>query len=272
MKAKKSKYLWLKKIGLLVIIFSLGLHSCSKVFEFSPYSANVDNDQLNTNNNQWQDMDLSFKSPADFSFAVIGDIHYHYDELAAMIGNINKDEDIEFVVIVGDIADQALLKEYEFYYEVMKDLDKPYFTLIGNHDYNANGETIYQEMFGPTNFDFEYQNIHFVFFDDVFWESNTLPNFDWLERKLEEHPEHEQVVFSHIPPFGDQFTEETELRYAQLMAEHQVMISIHGHTHGYYYGNYYMDEVPYLILPWAKLHQYAKISIRDDCYQVRMKE
>lgn len=244
-------------IGLL-----FGSQSCTKLFEYSPYSANVDNEQLNTNAIQLQGIANQFKSPSHFSFAVIADVHYHYTSLTSIVKEINNDDEIDFVIIAGDISDQALLTEYELFYSIMKDLNKPYLTLIGNHDYNANGEKIYAQMFGETNYDFVFQNSHFIMFDDVFWESNRKPDFNWLETKLQNNEEYEhQFVIAHIPPFGDQFDEMSEVRYVEIMADNQVSLSIHGHTHSYLSRDYYKDGVPYIVVPWLKDAEYAKISV-----------
>lgn len=252
-------------IGIFSIALLFGSQSCSKLFEYSPYSANVENDQLNTNAIQLQGIANQFKCPTKFSFAVIADVHYHYTSLASIVKQINNDEEIDFVIIAGDISDQALLTEYELFYSIMKDLNKPYLTLIGNHDYNANGEKIYAQMFGETNYDFSFQNSHFVMFDDVFWESNRIPDFDWLESKLQNQKQYEhQFVIAHIPPFGDQFDDESEARYSKIMKDNKVSLSIHGHTHSYLSKEYYQDGIPYLVVPWPKNAEYSKISVNEE--------
>ncbi|NPD46307.1 hypothetical protein HNS38_11050 [Lentimicrobium sp. L6] len=113
-------------LGVFSTIILLGSQSCSKLFEYSPYDANVENDQLNTNEIQLQGISNQFKSPSEFSFGVIADVHYHYTSLASIVKQINNDDEIDFVIIAGDISDQALLTEYELFYSVMKDLNKPY--------------------------------------------------------------------------------------------------------------------------------------------------
>lgn len=263
----KTQHNILRYFTLVFFAFALlfGGQSCSKLFEYSPYDANVENDQLNTNAIQLQGISNQFKSPSQFSFAVIADVHYHYTSLASIVKQINNDDDIDFVIVAGDISDQALLTEYELFYSIMKDLNKPYLALIGNHDYNANGEKIYRQMFGETNYDFSFQNSHFIMFDDVFWESNRIPDFDWLESKLQNQKQYEhQFVIAHIPPFGDQFDDESEARYAKIMKDNKVSLSIHGHTHSYLSRDYYKDGIPYLVVPWPKDKQYAKVSVNEE--------
>lgn len=249
-------------VSIFSIIIILGFQSCQKLFEYSPYSANVENDQLNTNAIQLNGISDQFKNPSKFSFAVIADVHFHYTSLATIINQINHDHSIDFVIVAGDISDQALLKEYELFYDIMKDLDKPYLTVIGNHDYNANGENIYAQMFGAKNLDFYYQNSHFILFDDVFWESNRTPNFNWLAKTIEEGTDYEhQFVITHLPPFSDQFDISSEELYVKLMKENDIRLSIHGHTHSYLYEDFYEDGIPYLVVPYIKDPQYVKVSI-----------
>lgn len=263
MKTERSLFQYFAQ-GIITFILFFSFQSCSKLFEYSPYDANVDDDQLNTNAIQLQGVSNQYQSPSNFSFAVIADVHYHYSSLASIVKHINKDDEIDFIIVAGDISDQALLKEYEIYYSIMDELEKPYLTLIGNHDYKSNGGDIYKQMYGETNYDFCFQDSHFILFDDVFWESNNSPDFDWLESKLQDKDQYNhQFVIAHIPPFGDQFDTESEARYVALMEDYSVSLSIHGHVHFYVSSDYYNDGTNYLVVPWPKKPKYVKVSVND---------
>ena len=169
-----------------------------------------------------------------FKFAFVTDNHYHYSNLRAVIEDINRKPDILFVFFGGDIADQALLKEYEIFYTTMEKLNKPYLTVIGNHDYLSNGEIIYKQMFGDYNYTFEFNQNKFIIFDDIVWESNTPLDFNWLSNQLSNNISNKQVfVIAHIPPFSDQFDSNMEQTYKTLMSDNNVQLSIHGHIHSY---------------------------------------
>lgn len=266
------KLLKTNRITTLLVITMIFM-ACEKIFEFSPYEANVKEENKNTTNKNLQlikDIQLSSDT---FSFAVVTDNHYHYDNLKTVLYDINKKDEILFVIFGGDIADQGLLKEYEIFYNTMKKLDKPYLTVIGNHDYNSNGEVVYNQMFGNYNYSFEFSHYKFILFDDVVWESNKNPNFDWLSRQLSENELFKQTfVIAHIPPFTDQFDSNMEETYKTLMSDNNVKLSIHGHVHGYSFGNFYNDSVNYLTVPWLKKPTYCVINVYNKFFDIELIE
>lgn len=255
----------------LTLVFIVGITTnCEDAFEYSPYAANVkdsyknvgaENIQtINNNNNNTQN---------EFSFAVFADSHYNYLELGRAVSNVNNKEKIEFVVVNGDMTEHGYLKEFELFHETMKDLDIPYLTTIGNHDYRSNGEKIYAEMYGAENYSFEYRNCLFIMWDDVFWESNKYPDFDWLEQQLQMKESYNHVfVICHIPPFGSQFDQESEQKYSTLMSEYNVDLSIHGHTHSYQYSKYYKDSVDYLVVETIMNSEYAMINVTKESVEI----
>ncbi len=257
-------------IILLTIVLFFG---CERVFEFSPYQANVKESNKNSTTKNLQLIkDIQIDSDT-FSFAFVTDNHYHYSNLRKVIDDINKKNEILFVIFGGDIADQALLKEYEIFYDIMENLHKPYLTVIGNHDYNSNGEIVYKQMFGAYNYSFEFKQNKFVIFDDVVWESNKNPNFNWLSNQLSDNPSNKQIfVIAHIPPFSDQFDSNMEQTYTTLMLDNNVQLSIHGHVHCYSFGKVYKDNVSYLTVPWLKKPTYCIINVYNDSYEVELIE
>ncbi|NOQ25926.1 MAG: hypothetical protein GQ564_11240 [Bacteroidales bacterium] len=252
------------------IVVSIGimllLGGCEDIFEFSPYAANVKDSYKNTdqkNINSLLKADLIIKD--EFKVAVIADSHYKYNELDGAISMINKMNDIDFVIANGDITNNGYLKEYELFHEQMDNLKVPYITVIGNHDYKSNGEKIYQEIYGKTNYTVSYNNCLFVIFDNVFWESNKEPDFKWLENQLVESNEYDNVfVVCHQPPYTSQFTKSMEKTYVDLMLEYNVDLSIHGHIHEYKYGDYYEDGMQYLAVGTIWYEEFAIITINEE--------
>jgi Icc protein len=256
----------------IIMLFSISLvfTNCEHFFEFSVYEANVKASNKNTTSKNLESLKKINVSTQEFKFAFLSDVHYYYDDLKTVINDINKREDILFVVFGGDIADQALLKEYEVFYDIMKTLKKPYLTVIGNHEYNANGGFIYKNMFGDYNYSFEFNNNKFVLFDNVVWESDKDPDFKWLSEELVDTEKFNQVfVFAHIPPSGDQFDAEMKQKYRTILQENGVSLSLHGHTHTY---SYEQDDVSYFTVPSLKGLGYGIVIVQDKSFNVELIE
>jgi Predicted phosphohydrolases len=205
-----------------------------------------------------------------FKFAFITDVHYFYNSLSTVIDDINNNDDILFVIVGGDMTEQAVLKEYDIFYDMIEKIKKPYLTVIGNHDYKSNGSTIYNAMFGAKNYSFNFNNNKFILFDNIIWESNKIPDFNWLSKELENTDSFNQVfVLAHIPPYGDQFTEELETQYRSIMAGNNVDLSIHGHRHKYIYDPN-TAAVSYLAVPALKKPEYCIINVANNAFNIEL--
>lgn len=250
----------------LIILLLIILGGCEDYFEYSPYAANVKSAYKGTfekNMNCLIAADSVEKN--EIKFAVIADSHYSYHELNEAIVNINSRSDIDFVIVNGDMADHGYMKEYELFHVNMDKLVQPYVTEIGNHDYRSNGNKIYKEMYGEPNRSFSFNHNLFILFDDVFWESNSNPDMDWLENELSVSENYNHVfVICHIPPYGSQFTDDFEAKYKNLMLQYHVDLSIHGHIHRYLYGDFYGDGMNYLAVGAIMNKEYAIITVKEN--------
>ncbi|MHB0756427.1 metallophosphoesterase family protein [Polaribacter sp. M15] len=252
---------------LFIIVFII---SCDTIFEYTVYDADVKEEHKNTTSKNLEILKNIEVNSQDFKFAFLTDSHYYYDNLKTVVDHINTNDEILFVVFGGDITEQALLKEYEIFYDIMADLKKPYFTVIGNHDYNSNGNLIYSRMFGDYNYTFQFNNNKFILFDDIVWESKKTPDFDWLSSELKDHNSFNEVfVIAHIPPNGDQFTDEMGSTYRNIMTNNNVPLSIHGHTHTY---NYEKGDVSYLTIPSLKELAYGIVTVREKSFAIELIE
>jgi 3',5'-cyclic-AMP phosphodiesterase len=236
--------------------------SCENPFSYSPFETIVKEEYRNSTQKNLKLIDsLDNQESVPFKIALIADTHYHYDDLYDALSVINTKTDILFILIGGDIAESGLRNDYVYFQKVMRHSTKPYLTVIGNHDYLSNGSTIYRDMFGELNYTFTFNNVKFVLFDNVFWESKKLPDFSWLERELSDQQGYDHVIpFMHIPPFDQQFENHRE-QYHQLLVDHDIRFSIHGHRHTYDLRDIYGDGIQILSIGSPSKRSYCELTV-----------
>ena len=182
---------------LLVVIFSGIALACDPWFSCSPYEANLDEGYHNTTaSNLAAINELDTDDSRPFKVAVLSDTHYHFSKLQDAINHINQQGDYSFAIVTGDISENGLKQEFVYFYNVMTNLKIPYLTTIGNHDYLSNGEKIYAQMFGPSNYSFVFNNVKFIVFDNTTFESEKEPDMAWLREEFED-----DRAYDHVVPF-----------------------------------------------------------------------
>lgn len=109
-------------------------------------------------------------------FAYLADIHVsegttNIADLEASVNDINKQEDIDFVIFAGDITEFGSDREISIAAEVIGRLNKPYIVLSGNHDskWSESGCNTFAKVFG-------YEFIRLDIGDFVFLGCNSGPN------------------------------------------------------------------------------------------------
>jgi Icc protein len=217
----------------LFILFII-LWGCNST-EYSPNQKF--NSSTPTNVNAREIGNLSNKTAGStIKIAVSGDTQRSYKESADFVDLINTRNDIDFVVLNGDISDFGLLLEFNGIYKIYDRLNVPFISVIGNHDLVANGSDVYKRMFGELNFTFNYGGIKFVCHDTNGREydfKGTVPNMNWLKSNLKLDPGTTgMVAFSHVPPTDDDFDPKLVTPYENLLNQTPgVLASVHSHQH-----------------------------------------
>ena len=258
--------LWLKNHRWLVWVFWITIAwSCDPWFSYSPYESRLDPSYVGlTEQNLDLIRSLSAGDSKPFRVALLSDTHYHYSKLDEAVADINSKDYFDFAIVTGDIAENGLKQEFIFFHESMSKLTIPYLTVIGNHDYLVNGEKVYSEMYGPYNYTFVFNNVKFVMFDNVRWESEKSPDLPWLSSVLHNDHGYDHVIpFSHIPPFDGQMQEYRE-KIQQLLVENNIRYSIHGHSHRYTLEELYGGGVWYHTIPSPQYSAYTELSVYPD--------
>lgn len=246
--------------------------SCEKVFRYSPNEIRLSSAERNLNEkNISRIQSLSLRDVA--KFVVIGDSQRFYDELDFFVDGINTREDIDFVIINGDLTDFGQNNEYRWIARSLSKLKIPYIVVIGNHDMLANGKLIYSKMFGPENFSFFNNGNKFICLNSNSRErgyDGSLPDTAWLRAELQQVSGFQNVfVFSHVPPFDRDFDPKLEDAYATLLSTcDKVRLSIHGHQHQYSVSTPYGDEVEYIVTSALDERNYVVITVIDESYEI----
>ncbi|MCX2479611.1 metallophosphoesterase [Pedobacter sp. MC2016-15] len=220
--------------NILIYLLPIFLLSCGTA-EFSP------NQRFNSgspqNVNATQIAKLAQKTPgAVIRIAVSSDTHTAYDDSRDFVKYVNSTGGFDFAVLNGDITNFGLLTEFEGIEKIYEGLNIPFVTVIGNHDENAEGNSVYQRMFGEKNFTFSYGGIKFICHDTNSREHSfdgTAPDMDWLRKNMVPDANHPFLIaFSHVPSFDGDFDPSLRQPYEQLFnTTSGVLASVHSHRH-----------------------------------------
>lgn len=253
--------------NLLILGICMASASCDEMTDFSPYDASTS--QRNQNAENISKIQEEHQNTDSLSFIAISDTHSDYSDLRAAVNAINAMEEISFVVVCGDITDWGLSKEFEDYFGLIKRLNIPSVTMIGNHDYLSNGKLIYNKMFGPTNFYFDVGNYRMVMFDNVVWENgNRQPDFDWFSETLTTPEGMTSVACYHIHPFDPQLENGYADKMKEIIETNQVILSIFGHGHDYWEKN--INNRRYLMVPDISMRNLTKITLANKAATVQI--
>jgi hypothetical protein len=202
-----------------------------------------------------------------YSFAALSDVHIgdksHFPtKFETAIDDIDSDNDIAFTVICGDMVDDAAdVTQLETYQSIVKDLTKPVYVTMGNHEMvNAlvNDMTFddIKEYFKQDNHDIN-QELYFSFSpegtDDVFimfgisglyskYAALSIEQLQWLYETLEANRNKRCFLFHHYFPYdgsGDAIDcySQNGLQgtrgdlFYDLLKHYKNVIYFHGHTH-----------------------------------------
>lgn len=261
----------LKKIPVWIVLSGLMAVSCSQVFEYSIFDAEVPEDLTHTHRQASQalkEIEQQNLHKKSFRFALLADSHIYFDELMQAVDMINQDSSIHFVLHAGDMADGGLLREYELFHSIMDRLSRPYFTVIGNHDVLANGRDVYSQMYGPENYSIDFLDHQFVFFNNVVLELHPeTPDFAWLENELQAGREYKkQFVMAHIPVWHQNLTDEIALQYRTLMTRYNVSLSMHGHDH--HPNQLYIKGIDYIVAGAPQMGVFRIIDVHPDRIEI----
>jgi predicted phosphodiesterase len=217
----------------VILFFIFVVLSGCNVFKFSPYDDDLETDIRNSNFKNIIKIENNFTvaEKDSFDFAIISDSHSDYDDLHDVVKWINKNPNIKFTFFLGDQTDLGLKFEFENTLYELEKLNKPYIVIIGNHDYLSQGKSIFQQIYGNTNFSFSIGNNKFIGFDNIVWENdNKRPEFEWLQNELDDKICKNIFLMMHIPEESEPM-EKYRHEYSIIIKDVPNLYRLHGHTH-----------------------------------------
>ena len=179
------------------------------MIDYHPYDVRISG-ETDVNAHNIAEIEQKCKGKTTIKFVTMGDSQRWYDETLDFVGEINKRDDIDFVIHGGDMSDFGVTDEFLWQRDIMNKLHVPYVTLIGNHDCLGTGEETYRAVFGDPNFSFIAGRIKFVCLNTNAMEfdySRPIPDFTFLENEITDRKDEfdKTVVSMHVRPYADQF-------------------------------------------------------------------
>jgi len=260
----------------LIIISILFITSCEKVFDYSPYVIDFDEENTNTNSKNIQKIISSENSDDTIIIAFTGDSHLEYDEFDEIVNTINNLKstiNFDFAVHMGDIADFGLPKQYLWANKYLLNLDIPYVVTLGNHDLVGNGGDAYKEMFGEFDFSFIYDSIKFISLNTNGMEfsfNGNVPDISWLDSQLKPNNNFAKaVLLIHVPPTNRDFDSSLEIPFQNTITKYNnVICVVHGHTHHHSVYVPYEDSMSYIGIYSMKKKKFNILKIVNNKFSV----
>lgn len=106
----------------------------------------------------------------DFKFALVTDLHIGSpngvaeEDLQRTVEDINKQTDLDFVLLTGDITEMGTEEEIATAKAIIVQLNIPYYIIPGNHDtgWSESGGVGFIQAFGDDKFVFEHKGYKFI--------------------------------------------------------------------------------------------------------------
>lgn len=260
--------LTLSRVLLLVV---LALFSSCELFEIHPYSGNIKG-KRNINTSNIAIIEDLYADKDSIRYAFISDSQRSYDQLESFVKHVNARDDIDFIIHGGDVTDFALTDEFILQRDILEKLIKPYVVVIGNHDCLANGEDIFEIVFGPLNFSFIAGKTKFLGLNTNALESNysnPIPDFAFIRAEREKDLDrfNQTVVLMHAKPTNEQFNNNVAdvFQYSITQYPHLLYCN-NGHEHQYQQVDVFDDGITYYGTPNIKKREYLVFSITPGEY------
>jgi len=261
----------MKLIYRYAIIIGIFLLQSCELFDIHPYSGNITG-RKNINAANSQLIESRYSQRDTIRYAFISDSQRWYDELEDFVKSANKRNDIDFIIHGGDLADFGLTKEFLWQRDILEKLVMPYVVLLGNHDCLANGEKVFEQVFGPANFSFIAGKTKFLCLNTNALESdysNPVPDFSFIKQEEQKEADNHDktVVLMHARPTSEQFNNNVADVFQYSIKQFpNLLYCNNGHDHRYQTEDIFNDGITYYGTPNIGKRQYLLFTITKDAY------
>mgnify|MGYP005991741465 CR=1 FL=1 len=245
---------------IFVAFLTLILTACQ--YEISPWSTDVDcpaSVSVANNLDRLAAVEAQQGSITDYKVALLSDPQMYPGAFEDVIKRVNAMDDVSFILLSGDLSESGLKAEIEWTCQSMKKSTKPIFAVVGNHDALGFGQQMWQQVFGPYDYSFIYQNSKFVAYNDNKYEFENVPDRNWLESEAAVASGETRVntiAVSHIAPWSE------DLQLSQDMKGYGYDLTIHGHEHDFNFWQLADVMLPHYITSFTKFDEYGILTVK----------
>ncbi|MBQ8502228.1 MAG: PQQ-binding-like beta-propeller repeat protein [Bacteroides sp.] len=157
---------------------------------------------------------LSMQAQQDvFRFAQLTDLHLSpnnpapTEDLLRSIAQINATDNIDFVLVTGDLTEEGDRTTMEKVKSCLDLLKVPYYAVLGNHEtkWSDSGCTAFGEIFGGERFEFEHKGVLFLGFNSgplmrMAYGHVVPQDINWMKERMEAAGKEKPVILvTHYP-------------------------------------------------------------------------
>ena len=214
------------------------------LIDYHPYDVRIDG-ETGINDKNIARIETLCQGKDTLRFAFMGDSQRWYDETQDFVTDVNRRDDIDFVI----------------------------HGLIGNHDCLGTGEETFRAVFGNPNFAFIAGRVKFVCLNTNAIEydySRPIPDFDFMENEMTERADEfdRTVIAMHIRPYCGEFNNNVARvfqRYVNLYPDIQFCLAAHEHRLAE--EDLFDDGIMYYLSDCMKHRNYYIFTLTPDGYE-----
>ncbi|WP_412466884.1 PQQ-binding-like beta-propeller repeat protein [Pedobacter sp. KLB.chiD] len=176
----------------------------------------------------------------NFKYAFVTDTHVGSstgeEDLTKTVADINNLNDIDFVIITGDITEMGTNNELKLAKNILSKLNKPYYVIPGNHDtgWSESGGVNFIKEFGNDKFMFDHNGYRFIACASgpyVRMSDGHIPRDAtvWLDSVLKATPKNMPIVFANHYPLDNSLDNWYEA--TNRLKKYNIQYAICGHGH-----------------------------------------